>query len=327
MLLIATASSAFFIGKNQNAGSITAHISTVPVDAETFVVKSNDDLKDIDLVEMNLLVAKGIPSLAALDTEKYKRRVDEWSGLIRNQLRSDELNYFERTPEKWNNDLHLFRLGCVSKFLIQTAGIKYNSDQTGLKEMLYTNPSDLFINGVIDSGQGTCMNMALLHVAIGQRLGWPVTVACAGSHFVCRFDNGKVIHNIETTETTHGGFGCGSDKDYQTKLNISQKAIACGSDLHALTPRQTIGVFFESRARHFRDSGKLVEAERDLLLARYFFPESRLAYRNSMGISVWRGAQLFDEKELGHPVSLMFWINNTFKNQTSIDNFLKTGRD
>ncbi len=113
---------------------------------------------------------------------------------------------FRKTPQDWKNDVNFFRFGVLCCYLEHEAGIAYKEDQRNVTAVWYTDPSDLFLNGVMDTRRGTCANMAALHVAIGRRLGWPVSLACARSHFICRYDDGKVTHNIETTQAGYGGF-------------------------------------------------------------------------------------------------------------------------
>jgi hypothetical protein len=57
----------------------------------------NDELKLIDPLVMNLLVAKGIPSLAKLNLFSYEQKLLEWSNAIRHGLRDAE-NQFHQTP-------------------------------------------------------------------------------------------------------------------------------------------------------------------------------------------------------------------------------------
>jgi hypothetical protein len=76
---------------------------------------------------------------------------------------------FRRTPQDWKNDVNFFRLGVLCGYLEHEAGIVYNEDQRTATDVYYTNPSDLFLNGVMDTRQGNCGNMAVLHVAIGSR--------------------------------------------------------------------------------------------------------------------------------------------------------------
>ncbi len=114
---------------------------------------------------------------------------------------------FQTTPWKWRNDiLRFFRVGMLAGFLGNVIGIDYIEEQKHAERISYTNPSDLFLNGIIDTKRGSCANLAALHVAISRRMGWPVSLASAGTHWISRFDDGQVYHNIETSKATKGSF-------------------------------------------------------------------------------------------------------------------------
>ena len=127
---------------------------------------SDEQLCRVDPLVMNLLVAKSIPSLAHLDIPRYQCQADEWAEAIRRRLPQYE-RMFSQTPWDWKNDVNFFRLGMAHSFLENKAGIAYREDQRDLKAVYYIDPSDLFLNGVMDSRRGTCANMAALQVAIG----------------------------------------------------------------------------------------------------------------------------------------------------------------
>ena len=264
---------------------------------------SDDELARVDPVVMNLLVAKSIPSLADLDIPRYQRQADEWAMAVQERLPGAE-KVFRQTPWDWKNDVNFFRLGVLCGFLEHEAGIAYKEEQRDAAAVCYTNPSDLFLNGVIDTRRGTCGNLATLHVVIGRRLGWPVSLACAKSHFICRYDDGKTTHNIEATQSGRGGFKSDPDEFLIRQYDLPPVAIRCGSDLRALRPRELLGVFIGLRARHMRDTGQTEEAELDYLLARRLFPNSRRLYIDSMALAVPRGAKLFEPGEIGSPVNL-----------------------
>ena len=264
---------------------------------------SDDELARVDPVVMNLLVAKSIPILADLDIPRYQRQADEWATAVQQRLPGAERK-FHQTPWDWKNDVNFFRLGVLCGFLEHEAGIAYNDDQRSGSGIWYTNPSDLFLNGVMDTRRGTCANMAALHVVIGRRLGWPVSLACVKSHFICRYDDGKVTHNIEATQAGYGGFKSDPDEFLIKQYGLPPVAIQCGSDLRALSPRELLGVFIGCRARHVRDIGRLDEAELDYLLARRLFPKNRSLYINSLGVIIPCGAQMFEPAELGGPESV-----------------------
>lgn len=268
---------------------------------------SPPELAKVDPLVMNLLVGQSIPSLAGLEISRYERLADEWADGIRHQLPQAE-RMFRRSPHEWKNDIHFFRLGVLCGFLENEVGIAYNEDQRSGGPIQYTNPCDLFLNGVMDTRRGTCGNMAALHVAIGWRLGWPVSLACVNSHFICRYDDGRVTHNIESTQSGYGGFKSDPD-DYLIKhYNLPAVAIACGSDWKALTPLEMLGAFVGLRARHTRDLGLFDEAELDYLLARRLYPNSRLLYKEQMNLSVARSVKMFEAGENGSPETLALMI-------------------
>ncbi len=176
---------------------------------------SNEELARIDPLVMNLLVAKSIPSLSDLDIAHYQQLADKWAYGVRKRLPKAEAE-FRKTPQDWKNDIRFVRLAVMCEYVDRELGIGYREDQKDLTAVAYTDPSDLFLNGVMDTRQGTCGNMSALHVALGWRLGWPVSLASVAFHHICRYDDGEVTHNIEATLTGKGGFGSPSDDYYVT---------------------------------------------------------------------------------------------------------------
>ncbi|MCI0460738.1 MAG: hypothetical protein L0Z62_27620 [Gemmataceae bacterium] len=101
-----------------------------------------------------------------------------------------------------------------------------------------------------------------------------------------------------------GGFHSHPDDYYLTEHHLPLKAIRCGSDLRALTPRELLAVFVGLRGRHLRDTGRWTEAAADWTLARWLFPGSRRLYVDQMALAVPQGAKLFEPGEIGSPESL-----------------------
>jgi hypothetical protein len=260
-----------------------------------------------DPLEMNLLVAKGLPRLAHVDIGAYKQMADRWAIEVKQGLQDDERQFHE-APEQWKNDLHFFRLGYLCYYVDERLGIRYREDQRDAAAVFYVNPHDLFLSGVMDTRRGTCANMAALHVALGWRLRWPVSLAAVGSHLICRYDDGQVTHNIEATRTGGGGFHSHPDSYYLRAYGLPPKTVTCGSDLRALTPREMLGIFFGLRGRHFQDVGQHGLAEQDYLVARGLFPCSRYLHYVEVMASVQSAMDLFDVGERGHPVDLAEWL-------------------
>ncbi len=155
--------------------------------------------------------------------------------------------------------------------------------------------------------------MAALHVALGWRLGWPVSLACVRSHYICRYDDGEVTHNIEATQAGYGGFKSDPDDYLIEHYELPPKAISSGSDLRAVNPREMLGIFLGFRGRHMRDTDRLAEAEGDYLLARHLFPTNRKLYLEATEAAVLRSERLFEPGELGSPQSLADWLDTRYR--------------
>jgi hypothetical protein len=299
-------------GQKNNGNVITLNAPLKERTMRDLLAYTDGQLSVTDPLEMNLLVAKEISRLTHLDISAYKRKADQWANEIKQGLREAELQ-FHKTPQDWKNDLAFFRLGYMCYYLDEKLKIRYRDDQKDLRAVLYTNPDDLFLNGVMDSRQGTCANMATLHVALAWRLHWPVSLACVGQHKICRYDDGKVTHNIEATKTGGGGFHSHPDDYYLKNYRLPGKAVECGSDLRALTPREMLGLFIGLRGRHFHNSGQSLLGETDYLLARSLFPRNRSLQFDQIMASIQNGMELFEDWERGHPVELASWLQEVVR--------------
>ncbi|MDX1944147.1 MAG: hypothetical protein SFU86_01970 [Pirellulaceae bacterium] len=283
---------------------------------------TDEQLATVDPLAMNLIVAKGIPALSELNIARYQVRVNALVvDFSRRYLPSVE-KYFHRDPQTFENDIRFFRLGMIQRYLELEIGIEYNRDQRNAEHIWYINPSDLFLNGLVDTRQGTCGNMAALHVAMAWRLQWPVSLACVNNHFICRFDDGTVHYNTDATPTGKGGFKSDPDDFLMKEFELPAIAITCGSDLRALRPREVLGAFVALRARHCADVGKaqnaddlVVATEPDWLLARHLFPKNRGIYKNHLAIATMFGDNLFDPDEQGHPNSYARMLQSLHKHQ------------
>ena len=265
------------------------------------------ELVQVDPLVVNLLVAKKIPLLADLDVLQYQRQVNELAEDFRYRYLSYWEESFRREPECYRNDVRFFQVGLIGQFLQQEVGIRYLPEQRGLEQVRYINPSDLFLNGVLDTYQGTCGNMAALALAIGWRMGWAVSLACVHSHYVLRHDDGQFVFNIELTAELSGGFSAPEDRHLIEDYDLPGQAMACGSDLKALTARERLGVFVWQRARHYRDLASesldrqwLINAESDLMLSRYLFPNYRQTHRAAAFQLALSAEERFSPVEAGH---------------------------
>lgn len=192
-------------------------------------------------------------------------------------------------------------------YLFENVGIRYIEEQRDMRPRHYTNPSDLFLIGLIDSLRGTCGNMPALAVAMGWRMGWRVSLACARKHNFLRYDDGDVTFNMEVATSLAYGYWARSDEEIILEKNLSPEAIACGSEMRALSPRERLAVFLGLRARHYKNMGEVERhrqwfrlAERDYLLARWLFPANGELHANLTHSMAYFSDERFARHEAGH---------------------------
>jgi hypothetical protein len=228
-----------------------------------------------DPAVLNLEVAKGISELNDLKVAPYCQLLDQAIAGFSRWLPQAEREFYA-DPQGWDNDLVAFRLGMLCQYIEQVLGIHYNEDQKHASKISYTNPGDLFLNGILDTRRGACGNMAVLYVSLCWRLGWPVSLAMSGWHTLCRYDDGTRAINIETTAIGEGGFSTPPDAHYIRADKLTAEDIPSGSDLTALKPRQMLGCFFGWQGRYWYDRYDAVRARDDYARAAKLFPQSRL---------------------------------------------------
>jgi hypothetical protein len=296
------------------AGQASADTTASNRTVAQLMALSNAELEKVDIVGMSVAVAREIPGQENLDYQHYREIVDGWTDQFRRWMPTAEANFLN-SPQQWRGDINFFRLGLLATYLTRERGVrydeKYSQDQKEGKNSKYKEPGAVLVHGLIDTLRGTCATMPVLHVAIGRRLGWPVSLAAVGPHYVCRYDDGKVHYNIEATYTGPG-FVSDADEDYMKNDHLPKKALTSGSDFRSLSAREMLGVFVAARARYYRDTSRFGEADRDYALARVLYPNHRYAYRESILAFLWRGEQLFDPTETGHPADLAGYLAATY---------------
>ena len=263
---------------------------------------SDEELRTVDPLVMNLVVAKGIPCFADLDIAHYVRLADEWADDIRRRLPAAEV-HFRQNPAGWKNDIRFFRLGMVCWYVDEVLGITYPDELANAEDRLYADAMNIFLNGLMDRRRGSCASMPVLHVALGWRLGWPVSLACANDHLFCRYDDGEVTHNIEATTFGRGGFRSHPDDYYRQQYRIPEIAVSCDSDLRSDCPRDAgpvrrdSGLAFCIGAPDSRSGDGFASGQIPI-------PAESYLVRAQMEASIQCGLRLFDPGEIGYPTNV-----------------------
>src|SRR5581483_8758120 len=138
----------------------------------------------------------------------------------------------------------------------------------------FSDSRDLFLHGLLsDKRYGTCASMPFLYVAIGRRLGYPVSVARTYMHFYVYYDEGGGKHfNVEATENR--GFVTPSDDEYRnppwggppTPDYLEKRGM-----LQPINNKDALAHTLATRASVFRSGGRHEEEARTwATAARYF---------------------------------------------------------
>jgi hypothetical protein len=244
-----------------------------------FIAMTDTELAKVDPIVMNLTVAKGIPECSGLDIGKYIATVDSWARAIDDGSRRLEPSAKDEPLYKYDRDL--WRAGGMAIALAGPAfGVKYTGDKLDPSK-----PEQSFVYGLIDRRVGTCASMPVLYMAIGHRLGWPIHGVVSKDHMWARWDDGIPADkggkrfNLEATTATSDGlmgeFASTTDEEYAKDLGTPQIAVRSGSDMTSLTPRETLGVYLQSRAAYWQHHGDWQRCEADLLIAVACFPKNR----------------------------------------------------
>ena len=134
------------------------------------------------------------------------------------------------------------------------------------------DPSNLYLNMILDGKQGYCLGFAELWLALAERIKWrgkrlPIYGVLVPYHIFCRWDDGKNRHNIETLHTpplpeptvTDGPrrpvkpfvLKAGrefSDQFYQENYYITPESIAQGIYLRNISTKEVIACIYSNRA-------------------------------------------------------------------------------
>lgn len=158
---------------------------------DTLLNAPEAELAEADVVELNLLVAKGLPECSDIDIAACKRRLDRWADEVRLLLAQDPQG-FENNREKWKTRRR-FELAVMGSVLKDDHGVRY------VDKINHGDPSHKFALGIFKDGTGTCASLPVVWAALGRRLGHPISMAVAPEHLYCICDDGSEKINIEAS--------------------------------------------------------------------------------------------------------------------------------
>ena len=141
------------------------------------------------------------------------------------------------------------------------------------------NPEELFLHGLLNTHKGYCMNLSLLYLILGQKLGLPFYGVALPNHFFVRYEREAVKVNIETTER---------GVSYPDSFYRQRFGTLAGSKnpyfMKNLDTRQTLGAYFSNVGMVYYQNQKPERAIFYLGISTAINPESIDAQNNLVNI-------------------------------------------
>ena len=234
-----------------------------------------EQLAEVDIAEMNLLCATGLPGAEKLDVGERLATLDKWAAWVKSET-DRHLYKFHQAPADYNRSEGYYRMLMLITVLQQDFGVHYNAER--IRNVDFTKSQDLFIHGMIDdTNGGTCVSMPVIYTAIARRLGYPVRLALAKGHVFCRWEAPSERFNVEATNQ---GMNTFDDEYYKTwPERVSDAEIRANRYLVSLSPAEELAMFLASRGHCLLDNGRTKEASQAYASAHRCDPQNP-AYRD-----------------------------------------------
>jgi len=229
-----------------------------------------EQLADVDIAEMNLLCAKGLPGAENLDVAHAMARLDGWAAMVKLDTER-HLYRFVQNPGNYENSEGYFRMLSLITVLQGDLDVRYNPER--IREIDFRRSQDLFIHGMIDSDNGgTCVSMPVIYTAVARRLGYPVKLVLTKAHVFCRWDEPGDRVNVEATNQ---GLNTYPDDYYLTwPMKVSKVEAERNRYLVSLSPGEELACFLASRGHCLMGNGQPQEALAAYTAAHRLAPET-----------------------------------------------------
>lgn len=218
---------------------------------------SESELRKIDIATMNLAAAQGLPGTHGVDSEVIRSTLDQWALNVASAT-AQRVKFFRDNPAAFDHSWAKFCAHDLLMTLNIYLGVHYNMEQR-------TNPNlaksqDQFIHGIVQGTGGTCASLPVVFVAVGRRLGYPLKLAQAKSHYYVRWDD-PVTGEQFNIDGSGDGFSFYDDDHYKEwPHHIEPEELEKGNYLKSLSPREELSMFLTTRGDSLRENGRWDEA-------------------------------------------------------------------
>jgi hypothetical protein len=258
---------------------------------DALLALSPEELADVDIAEMNLLCAKGLPGAENLNIRDALTTLDRWSERVRFETQRHFYRLTDaRYAEYYRHSEAYMRASMLLQVLQEDLGVRY--DMTARDNFDFSDSRVAFIHGMIPAqGQtaaetrgGTCVSMPVMYVAVGRRLGYPLRLATTRGHIFVRWDGldhaNPAWRERFNIEGAGHGFSSFDDDYYATwPFQVTDAEIKANGYLVSLTPTEELAQFLAARGHCGTDHGEHAFAARCFENA-YRYDTNRRCYRD-----------------------------------------------
>jgi hypothetical protein len=254
-------------------------------------------LRHTEIATLNLLSAEGLPGTEGLNQEECLANLQAWAIRVRSETQR-HLYRFQRNPGEFNNSEGFFRMLIMAVVLAEDFQIRYNParisqpGERSITDGFFADSREVFVHGLLGPRRmGTCSSMPVLYVALGRRLGYPVSLVTTKGHLFVRWESPKERFNVETTAR---GMEHYDDEYYkQWPFPLTDDEAQAEGYLKSLTPPEELAVFLSIRGMCLREAGRHAEAAEAFAAAVRLAPNCR-SYR--LMLASLRGQKEYSDK-------------------------------
>lgn len=231
-----------------------------------------DELSRRDIVEVNLVCAKGLPHSDELDIPFYQNTINCWTVVVQQAIHNAK-RYRRKYHQLTDTQFDAMVMVTV---LQRDLGVTYNH-QFSEGEYDATDSRNLFLHGLLSGHGGTCVTMPILYIAIGRRLGFPLKLVKAKEHLFCRYD-GNERFNIEATAR---GYVSHPDEYYlKWPKPIAEHEYRLGGYLKSLSAKEEFAQFLAMRGNCWTDHLQTMQAVEAYYHAHQLAPDDPSHYNH-----------------------------------------------
>lgn len=227
-------------------------------------------LAAMDIAEVNLLYASGLPGSLQPDIPKCLRWVNEAARLVASETERHLYRFYD-DRDKYGNSEGGYRMSWLVTVLQRELGVHYRQELIDMDDHSFFKRSEhLFIHGIVEGRGGTCASLPVMYAAVGRRLGYPLKLVACAHHSFVRWDGRGERFNIESTSR---GYVSHPDEYYLTwPHRITPGDLAEYGYLKSQTPNEEVSGFLCQRAHVLLEDGQYGEAVCEYLRAFFRAP-------------------------------------------------------